>query len=423
MSRLVLPPNGALARCRFAGDVIALPRTLPPLRCFQMIAQHPARPVAAGRRWSFHLRSPQKKCTTRRTLADHFRRKECEAQAQPISSVPMKKVVPRRIARFCVTALTSQFFVIFAHAQNVGIGTFSDLVGKTLEQAPSPTPQPESVIVRREFGKPVVEVSACPIPFFSAPTAGWEYDYRIIQRTDVQGLRFDVNEAHASFNFTLASTTTVSLDYFHVWSDGSNDASVSQTSDANGVRAIFQRTIGDHLIFALPFVFQEENAAGSSVIGPNSSTADTYVFNPFVLFKTPLKITKQPLIFSMSSGYRVVVINNGDIHPIAPDIDGWNGTFSALARLDYIPNKNVDLSGSATWSHLTHFYLSTVAPRPDDNTFALGASATFSFGQKPAPCPQGQSRPRFTLTISYQYDGFNRDYYSHSFTAVGSYSL
>src|SRR5437867_2024394 len=220
----------------------------------------------------------------------------------------------------------------------------------------------------REFGKEVVEVRPCPIPFFSAPTAGWEYDDRIIQRTDIQGLRFDVNEAHASFNFTLASTTTLSVDYFHVWSDGSNDAGVSQTSDANGVRAIFQQTIGDHLIFALPFVFQEENAAGSTVIGPNSSTADSYVFNPFVLFKTPLKITKQPLIFSASSGYRLVVINTRDIHPIAPDIDGWNGTFSALARLDYILNKNVDLSGSATWSHLTHFYLSKVAPRPDDNT-------------------------------------------------------
>ncbi len=334
----------------------------------------------------------------------------------------MKKVFPPRITRFCLTALASQFFVIFAHAQNVGIGTFSDLVGKTLEQAPSPTAPPESIIVTRD-GKTVVEAVPCPIPFFSAPTVGWEYDHRIIQRTDIQGLRFNVNEAHASFNFTLASTTTLSLDYFHVWSDGSNDAGVSQTGDANGVRAIFQQTVGDYLIFALPFVFQEENDVGKSVIGPNSSTADSYVFNPFVLFKTPLKITKQPLMFSASSGYRVVVINTGDIHPIASDINGWNGTFSALARLDYGLNKNVRLSGSATWSHLTNFYLSKVAQRPDDNTFALGTSATFSFGHKPAPCPQGQPSPRFTLTISYQYDGFNRDYYSHSVTAVGSYSL
>jgi hypothetical protein len=335
----------------------------------------------------------------------------------------MKKVVPFRITRFCVTALAAQFLVIFAHAQNVGIGTFNDLVGKTLEQAPSPTPQPEIVTVPREFGKALVEATPCPIPFFSAPTAGWEYDYRIIQRTDLQGLRFDVNEAHASFNFTLASTTTLSVDYFHVWSDGSNNAGVSQTSDANGVRAIFVRTVGDHLIFTLPVVFQEGNVAGRSIIGPNSSTADSYVLNPFVLFKTPLKITKQTLLFSFSSGYRVVIINNGDIHPIAPDVDGWNGTFSALARLDYRLNKNVILAGSATWNHLTNFYLSTVAPRPDDNAFALAAIATFSFGQKPVPCPQEHSIPRFTLTISYQYDGFNRDYYSHSFTAVGNYSL
>jgi hypothetical protein len=336
----------------------------------------------------------------------------------------MKKVVPPRITRFCVTALASPFFVSFAHAQNVGIGTFSDLVGKTLEQAPSPspTPQPETVIVTREFGKPPVEATPCPIPCFSAPTAGWEYDYRIIQRTDIQGLRFDVNEAHASFNFTLASTTTLSFDYFHVWTDGSNDEGTTLTGDANGVRAIFQRPIGDHLIFALPFVFQEENDAGRSVIGPNRLTADSYVFNPFLLFRTPIKIPNQSLMLSASSGYRVVVIRNGDIHPIAPDVDGWNGTFSALARLDYI-YKNVDLSGSATWSHLTNFYLSNTALRPDDNTFSLGASAAFNFGQKPAPCPHGQSTPRFTLTFSYQYDGFNRDYYSHSFTAVGNYSL
>jgi hypothetical protein len=334
----------------------------------------------------------------------------------------MKKVVPPRIIRFCVTVLASQFFVMFAHAQNVGIGTLSDLVGKTLEQAPSPTPPPEMITVTRGFGKEVVEVS-CPIPFFSAPTAGWEYDYRIIQRTDIQGLRFDINEAHASFSFMLASTTTLSLDYFHVWSDGSNDSGTSLTGDANGVRAILVRPFNEHFIFTLPFVFQEENDVGRSVIGPNSSTADSYVFNPLLLFTTPLKMTNLPLIFTASSAYRVVILNNGDIHPIAPDVNGWNGTFSALARLDYVLNKNVTLTGSATWNHLTNFYLSTVTQRPDDNSFALSPSATFNFGQKPAPCPQGQPSPRFTLTVSYQYDGFNRDYYSHSFTAVGSYSF
>ena len=78
----------------------------------------------------------------------------------------MKKVVPPRIIRFCVTVLASQFFVMFAHAQNVGIGTLSDLVGKTLEQAPSPTPPPEMITVTRGFGKEVVEVP-CPILFRS----------------------------------------------------------------------------------------------------------------------------------------------------------------------------------------------------------------------------------------------------------------
>lgn len=333
----------------------------------------------------------------------------------------MKKVIPPRMSRFCVATLAYQFFIIFAHAQNnIGIGTFNNLVGKTLEQAPSPTPEPEPVIVTREGARAVVEATPCPIPFFSAPTAAWEYDYHLIQMTDVQGLRLDVNEAHTSFNFTLASTTTLTLDYFHVWSDGSNDAGVSQTSNANGIKATFQRTIGTHWIFALPFVFQETSAAGSSVMGPNGANEDRYVLYPFVVFKNPLKMVSESLTFSVSSGYQLVITNTKDIHPIAPDIDGWNGTFSALARLDYVPNKYVDLSGSATWNHLTNFYLSKVVPRPDDNTFALGASTVFSFGYVSAPCFQA---PRFTLTISYQYDGFNRDYYSHSFTAFGSYSL
>jgi hypothetical protein len=332
----------------------------------------------------------------------------------------MKKVIPPRITRFCVTALAFQFFVIFTHAQNVGIGTFNDLVGKTLERAPSPTPPPAPVIVTREGGKAVVEATPCPVPFFSAPTAAWEHDYRLIQRTDAQALRLDVNEAHASLGFTLASTTALALDYFHVWSDGSNDAGVSQTSDANGIKATFSRTIGDHWIFALPFVVQETNTAGSSVMGSNSSIADSYLLYPFVVFKTPLMMTPRPLLFSLSSGYRVVVTNTADIHPIAPDIDGWNGVFSTLARLDYVLNKSVKLSGSATWNHLTNFNFPKVTPRPDDNAFALGASAVFSFGHVSAPCPQG---PRFTLTISYQYDGFNRDFYSHSFTAIGTYSL
>jgi hypothetical protein len=334
----------------------------------------------------------------------------------------MKKVVPPRITRFCLTALICQSFVIVAQAQNEGIGTFSNLVAKTLEQAPSPTPtpEPEHVALTGERGKAMAE-PPCPIPFFSAPTAGLEYDYRIIQRKGIQGLRFDVNEAHASFSFTLATTTTLSLDYFHVRSDGSNDVGGNQTSDANGIRTIFQQTIGNNLIFALPFVYKQEDAAGTSMIGPNSSITDSYVFNPFVVFRTPLKITKQPPMFSAASGYRLVVIDTGNIRPIAPDVDGWNGTFNALAGLSYSLNKNIGLSGSATWNHLTNFYLSRDVPRPDDNTFALSATVAFSFGQIPAPCPQGEASPQTTITIGYQYDGFNRDYYQHSVTVTGIY--
>jgi hypothetical protein len=298
----------SFARYRSASKVTVWPRIPPLSHLSQTSAQFPPRPVAGGPRCLFRLRSLREKCTTRRSSAHQFRRKECEAQIQPISLVPMKKVVPPRITRFCVAALTFQSLIVFARAQNVGIGTFNNLVGKTLEQAPSPTPPPEPGMVPREGGKAVVEATPCPVPFFSAPTAAWEYDYHLIQMTDVQGLRLDVNEAHASFNFTLASATALSLDYFHVWSDGSNDAGVSQTSNANGIKATFQRTIGTHWIFALPFAFQETNAAGSSVMGSNNFTEDRYVLYPFVVFKNPLKMISESLIFSVSSGYQLVAL-------------------------------------------------------------------------------------------------------------------
>jgi hypothetical protein len=399
-----------------AEHVTALYRIQPPLRLFQTSVQPLKHLAADGQAPSFHSRSLLGKRTTGQTSTDNFRKKECQAQTQPISFLYMKKVVLPRIARFCVAVLACQFFVIFAHAQNVGIGTFNNLVGKTLQQAPSPTPEP---FIATVGGRNVlVEATPCPVPFFSAPTAGWEYDYHLIQMTGVQGLRLDVNEAHESFNFTLAATTALTLDYFHVWSDGSNDAGVSQTSNANGIKATFQRTVGTHWIFALPFVVQETDASGSSILGPNSSIADSYLLYPFVVFKTPLVTTPRLLLFSLSSGYRVVVTNTADIHPIAPDIDGWNGTFSALARLDYVLNGSVTLSSGATWNHLTNFNFPTVTPLPDDNAFALAANATFSFGQ--TPCSEGPPSPRFILIIGYQYDGFNRDYYSHTFTVAGN---
>jgi hypothetical protein len=336
----------------------------------------------------------------------------------------MKKVLPNRMLLLLATSFASWLCLSQAYAQNEGIGTFSDLVTKAIENAPTPTPTPtpveERVFVAGVTEKEVAPIP-CTLPFFSAPTAGLEYDYRLIQQKGINGLRFDVNEAHGSFAFTLASATTITLDYFHVWLDGSNDLGVKQTSDANGIRAIFQQTISNNLIFVLPFVFKEDDAETISPIGRRTSTTDVYVLNPLVVFRAqPIKT--QPLTVSLSPGYRLILSHTTDIQPLAPEVDGWNGTFTLLAGANYALKKSVIISGSATWNHLTNFYLSNPAPRPDDNSFALGGSITF-FNLDwvlPRPCSE-EKDPRISFRIAYQYDGFNRDSYSHSITVAGTY--
>jgi hypothetical protein len=74
------------------GDVTASRRIQPPLRLSQRSVQSPPRPVAPGRRSSFHLRILREKRTTARTSTNYFRRKDCEAQTQPISSVSYDKI-------------------------------------------------------------------------------------------------------------------------------------------------------------------------------------------------------------------------------------------------------------------------------------------------------------------------------------------
>jgi hypothetical protein len=64
----------------FAGDLTVSPRIQPLSHLSQTSVQFPPRPVAAGRRWLFCLRSLREKCTRRQAAAHHFRRKECEAQ-------------------------------------------------------------------------------------------------------------------------------------------------------------------------------------------------------------------------------------------------------------------------------------------------------------------------------------------------------
>src|SRR5437867_9091089 len=130
----------------------------------------------------------------------------------------------------CLSSYNPAYLIVFAllscasaaFAQNEGIGTFSSLVGDALQNPPEPQPTPVLVPERTFTGeKELVPVSQ-PQPFFSQPTLALEYDYRRNQQKALNGLTTDVNEAHSSFSFLLASTK-LAFDYVHIWSDGSND--------------------------------------------------------------------------------------------------------------------------------------------------------------------------------------------------------
>ncbi len=327
------------------------------------------------------------------------------------------------------------FYASAACAQNEGIGTFSDLVGQALDVSgqPPPTPVITTSLQRNFLGeKEIVTIIEAP-PLFSAPAVGLEYDYRRNQQKAPGGLTIDVNEAHSSFSFALASTK-FALEYVHIWSEGSNDIGRKQSIDSNGVKVTLTQPIGSYLVFSLPLFYRNDDGDAVVSTGPQTFGMDMFAMNPLMVLSAPLPIAKdcygqlkpakqQPLTLSVSPGYRLGVTQKNNIHPVSPDVDGWTGTFNLLAGAEYAP-KDKDgysdwkISGSATWNHLTNFYSSKPGPRPDDNGFGIGATFVYNF------CPfdsNGAKQPRWTMKIGYQYDGFNRDQYQHSVTAATTY--
>jgi hypothetical protein len=334
-------------------------------------------------------------------------------------------------------------FLLYASAalaQNEGIGTFSDLVGEALQASAQPQPSPiVTTTFRTNFAGETEAVTTIETPpFFSAPTAGFEYDYRRTQQKAPGGLAIDVNEAHNSFSFNLASTK-FAFEYVHIWADGSNNLGHSQSVDSNGIKFTLTQPIGPYLIFSLPLFYRNDDGDAVTSTGPQTFGMDTFVMNPLMIFSLPLAIEKddngqakpaiqQPLTLSVSSGYRVGVTQKNDIHPTSPDVDGWTGTVFLLAGVEYAPKKQDGehkgdnkwkISGSATWNHLTNFYSSKAGPRPDDNGFGLGGTVVYNFITVKES--DDKWHPILTLKIGYQYDGFNRDSYQHSVTIAGTY--
>jgi hypothetical protein len=346
----------------------------------------------------------------------------------------MKKYVPPFKPLYLIVAAIL-FYVCPAFAQNEGIGTFSDLVGQALQTSAEPTPAPKVTVTYRinRAGERETFITTEASPLFSAPAVGFEYDYRRNQQKAPGGLTIDVNEAHSPFSFRLASTN-FAFEYIHIWSEGSNDIGGKQSIDSNGVKITLTQPIGNYLVFSLPLFYRNDDGDAVFSTRPQTFGMDMFAMNPLMVLSAPLAIVKdchgqlkpakqQPLTLSVSPGYRLGVTQKNNIQPVSPDIDGWTGTLNLLVLLEYAPKdengfSEWNISGNATWNHLTNFYSSKPGPRPDDNGFGLGASFAYNFWRSDSG---GKKQSRWTAKVGYQYDGFNRDYYQHSVTVRATY--
>jgi hypothetical protein len=329
------------------------------------------------------------------------------------------------------------------HAQDVGSQTFNDLVGQAIQNPPGPQPAPVPApitlrIQGLEGGKEVVpgpSPSPAPNKFFSEPTLGVEYDYRFNQQKTGDRFATDVNEVHSFFSFNL-SLTKLQLEYFHLWLNASNDASLRRTGDADVLKIGVTQTISTTaakdpnkdvtktILFLIPFFFREDNVEALTSTGRQISEIDSFTVVPLVIFsvsravdepkpaedKTPHRTVK----LSLAPGYRLTLSDKDYTNIELPDVHGWKGQSNLLLRIDYDLTASTGVNGSVTWNHLTNFYSSDSATVPDRDTFALAGGITYKSKLFEKP---------LALSATYQYDGFNRDFYQHSLTLVATYTF
>ena len=326
-------------------------------------------------------------------------------------------------------------------AQEAGIGSFNDLVGQVIINAPTPPPipQPAPLTFTRE-GKPVVPEPSPPPPAFTiVPAVGLEYDYRFNQQRTGDRFETNINEAHALFALTVNSTLFL-VEYAHIWTDASNDAHLTRSSDGNAVKAqvtqpIFTIAAKDKgptttLSLTLPFIFKADTLDEPNPAGRRTSDIDSYTLNPFFLAAAswPLQKEKEEpgrsLKLSLAPGYRLAVSDKDFTNVMQPSLHGWKGTFSLLPRVDWDVTQLVSIYGSVTWNHLTNFSLSNHSPPPDADSFALATGITIKpkILKETKERKDAQCRP-LALLLSYQYDGFNRDFYQHSLTVRVFYTF
>src|SRR5438094_5793043 len=137
----------------------------------------------------------------------------------------------------CCVSISGLILVLAAtaRAQNEGLGTLSELVEETLDTQPTPTatPAPPSNLYGFAEAKAMISAEAQKKQFFTGPTPGFEFDYRFKQQKT--GLLIGTNsyEMRPSFGITASGFAEVTLEYYHIWTDGSNDAGLKQTGEQN----------------------------------------------------------------------------------------------------------------------------------------------------------------------------------------------
>jgi hypothetical protein len=322
-----------------------------------------------------------------------------------------------------------------AFAQDEGIGSFNQLVGQALEPEKTPTPQvmfqpappPEQL---KALGLSATEAkSAVAIEKEEAPAwsyvAGLEYDYRFNQQQIGDQFGTDINEIHPSL-LILYGTNKFLIEYFHIWSDATNDSGLTKTSDGNGIKLSLSTQlfhakptdickIDRELRLSLPFSFRDENFEALTVAGRRMSDVDSYTLNPFLTGAISWALEKdRTLKLSLSPGYRLGISDKDFTNVHLPHVHSWKGTVQILPRLDYDVTKMISVNASVTWAHLTNYYSSDGAPPPDPDVFSLATGVTVK---------QKLLDKLLSVELDYQYDGFNRDYYQHTVTLLLKYQF
>lgn len=271
-------------------------------------------------------------------------------------------------------------------------------------------------------------------------TPGLEYDYKFNKQKTGDRFATDTSELHASFGWSR-SPTKVLVEYFHIWSDASNDSMAHKRSDADGMKASLTQTlfhdapidtskVGRDIYFSLPFSFKADDTTGTSPFGRQSSATDSYTFNPLFVFAVSCPLDQDDperfrnLKFSLSPGYRLVLTNKEITSGNAPNVDGSKGFFGLLPRIDYDLTKLVSLNASVGWNHLTNFYSSDGAPRPDPNglSFAGGMVVRPKVIERDKTPNGSEAEARaLSFSLTYQYDGVNRDNYQHAVTFLTTF--